>query len=173
MMTGQNTNTRPSYQPPPPDPELQRLAPLLGTWDSVGQSVDSLAGPAGTVRATETFEWLRGGYFLVSHYKITWNDGGEPNYGVMYWGYDAAAEKFRTHFFNDQGPYDEAGSTYEGVVTDGKLTFIGPARFQYKLDTDGKIKVDPDGTTTVVWWLRDIEGVWQFWRNATYTKTKD
>jgi hypothetical protein len=166
-------DTQISQQPPPPDPELQRLAPLLGTWNSVGQSIDSLAGPAGTVRATETFEWLKGGYFLVSHYEIVWDEGGEPNYGVMYWGYDSAAGKFQTHFFNDQGPYDEAGSIYEGVVADGKLTFTGPARFQYELDEDGRIKVNPDGTITVLWWLRDIEGVWKFWRNATYTRIKD
>ena len=173
MMTAKDNKSTPQ-QPHPPDPELQRLAPLLGTWNSVGQSVDNFAGPAGRVEATETFEWLNGGYFLVSHYKISWGDDGPPNYGVMYWGYDSAARKFHTHFFNDQGPYDEDedGSTYEGVVADGKLTFTGPARFQYELDADGKIKVKPDGTITVIWWLRDSEGVWQFWRDATYTRIK-
>jgi hypothetical protein len=30
------------------------------------------------------------------------------------------------------------------------LTFTGPARFQYELDADGKIKVNPDGTITVL-----------------------
>jgi hypothetical protein len=161
------------YQLPAPDPELQRLAPLLGTWRSVGRSVNSLAGPAGRVKATEIFEWLKGGYFLVSHYKITWYDGGAPNYGVMYWGYDSAARKFRTHFFNDQGPYDEAGNTYEGAIVDGELTFTGPARFQYQLAADGKIKVNPDGTIDVLWWLRDLEGVWKFWRNARYIKVSE
>jgi len=171
-MTNQESN--PVQQPPPaPDPELQRLSPLLGTWGSVGQSVDSLAGPAGKVTATETFEWLTGGYFLVSHYQIVWQDGGAPHSGVMYWGYDAAAGKFRTHFFNDQGPYAEAGSTYEGVVTDNQLTFTGPARFQFELDSTGKIMVNPDGTISAVWWLRDLEGVWKFWRDVTYTRIKE
>ena len=165
--------TQKAEQVPAPDPELQRLAPLIGTWHAAGQSVDSLAGPAGKVEATETFEWLKGGYFLVSHYKITWEEGGEPNYGVMYWGYDSEARKFRTHFFNDQGPYDEAGSTYEGVVADGKLTFTGPARFQYELDEEGRIKVNPDGTITVLWWLRDSEGAWQFWRDAIYRENPE
>ena len=170
---GENANSQNSQQAPSPDPELRRLEPLLGTWDAVGQSVDSLAGAAGTVRATETFEWLTGGYFLVSHYRITWNYSRAPNYGVMYWGYDSPAKKFLTHFFNDQGPYDEAGSTYEGVAADGKLTFTGPARFQYELDADGKIKMNPDGTITVNWWLRDTQGVWKFWRNAIYTKINE
>jgi hypothetical protein len=53
------------------------------------------------------------------------------------------------------------------------LTFTGPARFQYELDADGKIKVNPDGTITVKWWLRDAEGVWQYWRNAIYTKIEE
>jgi hypothetical protein len=168
-----NDYTETTQQPPAPDPELQRLSPLLGTWNAVGQSVDTLAWPAGKVESTKTFEWLRGGYFLVSHYKITWNDGGVPNYGVMYWGYDSAAKKFQTHFFNDQSPYEEAGNTYEGVVAGNKLTFTGPARFQYELDEEGKIKVNPDGTIDVIWWLRDAEGAWQFWRNAKYSKVKE
>jgi hypothetical protein len=167
-----NDDTQLPDQPPSPDPEHQRLSPLLGTWDMEGQSVDTLAGPAGKVTGAETFEWLRGGYFLVSHYRIVWTEGGAPNYGVMYWGYDSSAKKFQTHFFNDQGPYEEAGSTYEGVIADDKFTFTGPARFPYELDSDGKIKVNPEGTIPVVWWLRDAEVAWQFWRNATYTKIK-
>lgn len=53
--------TQLSEQPPAPDLELQRLAPLIGTWNAVGQSVDSLAGRAGKVEATETVDlhWSR------------------------------------------------------------------------------------------------------------------
>jgi len=61
---------------------------------------------------------------------------------------------------------------YEGVVAGGKLTFTGPARFQYELDGDGKIKVNPDGAITVVWWLRDENGAWKPWMNNTFTKMK-
>jgi hypothetical protein len=45
---------------------------------------------------------------------------------------------------------------------------VGPARFQYELDDDGKIKVAPDGTITVSWWLRDEGGEWQPWMTNTF-----
>jgi hypothetical protein len=57
-------------------------------------------------------------------------------------------------------------------VADGKLTFVGPARFQYELDDDGAIKVNPDGNISVAWWLRDQHGDWQPWMNNTHTKPK-
>jgi hypothetical protein len=59
------------------------------------------------------------------------------------------------------------------VVADSKLTFTGPARFQYELDNDGKIRVNPNSTITVIWWLRDSDGVWKFWRDGAYSKIKD
>jgi hypothetical protein len=88
----------------------------------------------------------------------------------MYWGYDAKSKEFRTHFFDKNGPFDDEGSRYTGVIADGKLTFTGPARFQYELDSDGKIKVNPDGTITIVWWLRDDAGNWVPWTNNTFVR---
>jgi hypothetical protein len=89
----------------------------------------------------------------------------------MYWGYDAETDKFRTYFFDNHGPFYE-GRMYEGVIADDSLTFTGPARFQYKLDGDGKIKVNSDGTITVVWWLRDSDGNWKPWMDNTFTRIK-
>jgi hypothetical protein len=49
------------------------------------------------------------------------------------------------------------------MVADGRLTFKGPARFQYELDDGGKVKVNADGTISVAWWLRDENGDWAPW----------
>ena len=57
-------------------------------------------------------------------------------------------------------------------MADGKLTFDGPARFQYELD-DGKIKTNADGTISVTWWLRDGNGVWKLWMNNTFVRATD
>ena len=59
---------------------------------------------------------------------------------------------------------------YQGEVVEGKLTFEGPARFQYELDAEGKIKVNADGTISLAWWLRDENGEWQPWMRNTSTK---
>jgi hypothetical protein len=87
---------------PPPDPELQRLEPLLGTWRSEGHTQDSVLGPGVPVVSDESFHWLDGGYFMVSTYNTAFGD--EPvQKGVNYWGYDSDAKRFRIIFFSNNG----------------------------------------------------------------------
>ena len=161
-----------AFGAPAPDPELTRLAPLLGTWTTQGHTQDSVYGPGVPVTATETFRWLDGGYFLVQEYETTF--GEEPTQrGVNYWGYDAQTSRFRIIFFSNNGPFTEEGNRYEGEVADGGLTFVGPARFQHELDPDGKIKTNADGTISVAWWLRDERGEWQPWMVNTFRKIRD
>jgi hypothetical protein len=170
----QDKKTAPStIDVPPPDPELQRLAPLLGTWRCDDHTNDTVLGGRGVpVTSVESFSWLEGGYFLVHTYETVFGD--EPaQKGVNYCGYDAEANKFRIIFFSNNGPFTEHGNRYEGEVADGRLTFIGPARFEYRLDERGQIKVDPDGTISVEWWLRDDGGAWEPWMNNTFRKLRD
>jgi Protein of unknown function (DUF1579) len=157
---------------PPPDPELQRLQPLLGTWRSNDHTTDSVLGPGVPVTSVETFHWLEGNYFLVQTYESVL--GAEPaQKGINYWGYDSEARKFRIIFFSNNGPFTEHGNRYQGEVADGRLTFEGPARFQYSLDDAGRIKVNPDHTFSVAWWLRDDNGDWQPWMNNTFRKAEE
>jgi hypothetical protein len=158
--------------PPPPNPELERLEPLLGKWKTEDHTHDSMLGPGVPVTSNEMFSWLDGGYFLVSTYETVF--GNEPaQRGVNYWGYDSDAKRFRIIFFSNNGPFTEEGNRYEGKVAGGKLTFEGPARFQYELDDEEKIKTNPDGTISVAWWLRDENGEWNPWMNNTFTRLND
>lgn len=158
-----------SQKPPPPDPELRRLDPLVGTWKTTDQTQDSILGPGVPVTNTESFSWLEGGYFLVQTYDTIFGDDPAQK-GVNYWFYNTETKKFRIIFFSNNGPFTEEGNRYEGKLADGKLTFTGPARFQYELDADGKIKTNPDSTITVIWWLRDADANWKPWMNNTFTK---
>jgi Protein of unknown function (DUF1579) len=161
-----------AFDAPPPDPELKRLEPLLGTWRTEGHTQQSVFGPGVPVTSTETFRWLDGGYFLVQEYETAFGD--EPaQRGVNYWYYDSAAGKFHIIFFSNNGPFTEEGNRYEGKVADNGLTFVGPARFQYELDAEGKIKTNADGTSSVAWWLRDEKGEWQPWMDLTHRKIRD
>ena len=63
-MAGQEQQ-RTAFGAPPPDPELRRLDPLVGTWRAEDHTLDSVIGPGVPVRNEETFSWLEGGYFLV------------------------------------------------------------------------------------------------------------
>jgi hypothetical protein len=62
------------------------------------------------------------------------------------------------------------GYRYQGKVAEGKLTFVGPARFQYELDDEGKIKANADGTISVAWWLRDERSEWKPWMNNVFRR---
>jgi hypothetical protein len=158
-----------AFGAPPPDPELRRLDPLVGAWRAEDHTLDSVYGPGVPVRSEETFSWLDGGYYLVQTYETVFGD--EPaQKGVVYWYYDSATGEFRNIFFSNNGPYTQAGNTYAGTVDGGKLTMVGPARFQYDLDPDGRIKTNPDGTISIAWWLRDENRDWQPWMNDTFSR---
>ena len=168
-MTHEMTTDHSGFTAPPPDKELRRLEPLVGTWKAQEHTWDSVLGPGVPVTSIESFSWLDGGYFLVSTYETVFGD--EPaQTGVMFWGYDSEAKRFRNIFFSNNGPFTEGGNRYEGEVADGRLTFVGPARFQYELDDDGMIKVYPDGTIRVAWWLCDERGEWVPWMHNTFRK---
>jgi hypothetical protein len=93
----------------PPDPELERLEPLLGTWRAEDHTRDSLLGRGVSVTSIEKFHWLDGGYFPVHEYESTF--GTEPpQRGVNYWSFDSEAGKFRTIFFSNNGPLTEDGN---------------------------------------------------------------
>jgi Protein of unknown function (DUF1579) len=102
-----------AFDAPPPDLELKRLAPLLGTWTTEGQTRDSVSGRGVPVASTESFRWLEGGYFLVQEYQMTF--GEEPTQrGVAYWGYDAEAGRFRVIFFSNNGPSPRTATATRG-----------------------------------------------------------
>jgi hypothetical protein len=169
MTNEQDATGQSAYEVAPPDPELKRLEPLVGAWKNEDHTFDSVFGPGVPVTSVENYYWLDGGYFLVGTYESVF--GNEPaQKGVNYLGYDSEAQKFRIIFFSNNGPYTEEGNRYEGEVAEGRLTFEGPARFQYDLDEDGRIKVQPDGTIAVDWWLRDEQGQWQPWMNNSFRR---
>jgi hypothetical protein len=158
------------YEVPPPAAELRPLDPLVGTWTARSETRDSILGPGVPVTSTETFEWLDGGYFLVQHYETVFGD--EPaQRGVNYWRYDPDG-RYRIVFFSNNGPYSPEGNHYEGVAEGDTLTFVGPARFQYRLDEDGAVRLNPDGTVTVDWWLRDEAGEWRPWMRNTFARVE-
>jgi hypothetical protein len=164
-----DTKEQPTLAAPPPDPELRRLEPLLGTWRAEDRTLDSVLGPGVPVTSAESFHWLDGGYFLVQTYETSFGDA-PAQIGINYWFYDSSAKRFRIIFFSNNGPFTEDGNRYEGEVAGKTLTFGGPARFQHELDDDGRIKLNRDGTLSVAWWLRDENGDWKPWMNNTLTR---
>jgi Protein of unknown function (DUF1579) len=164
-----NATERTAFAAPPPDPELRRLEPLLGTWRAEDRTLDSVLGAGVPVASAESFHWLDGGYFLVQPYETSFGDAPAQK-GINYWFYDSDAKRFRIIFFSNNGPFTEEGNRYQGEVAGQTLTFEGPARFRYELDDEGRIKLNRDGTLSVAWWLRDENGEWKPWMNNTFTR---
>jgi hypothetical protein len=150
-----------------PSPELKRLEPLLGKWQTTAKTDASVLGPGVLVASVEEFSWFDGGYFLVQTYETVFGD--EPvQKGINYWSYDPDAKKFRIIFFSNNGPFTEEGNRYEGEVGDWTLTFTGPARFQYDLDATGRVRKNDDGSILIKWWLRDDAGQFQPWMDNLF-----
>jgi hypothetical protein len=61
------------------------------------ENLDTVFGPGVPATNKETFNWLDGGYFLVSTYETTF--GNEPTQtGSYYWGYDSESKKSASSF---------------------------------------------------------------------------
>lgn len=71
---------------PKADTALQRLNRLVGTWKVSG-------GTKGKV----TFEWMKGGRFLLQHVDL------EGARGLEIIGYDEESESLRSHYFDSSG----------------------------------------------------------------------
>jgi hypothetical protein len=167
-----NEQEQTKFGAPPPDQELRRLDPLVGTWRAEDHTLDGVFGPGVPVRSEETFAWLDGGYYLVQTYETVFGD--EPaQKGVNYWFYDSVRRRFHIIFFSNNGPYSRAGSEYDGGVEGGKLTMGGPARFQYDMDEDGKIRTNADGSISIAWWAQDDKREWQPWMNNTFRRISE
>jgi hypothetical protein len=142
----------------------------VGSWASEDRTDrTSVLGPGVTVTNKESYYWLEGGYFLVSTYRTVFSD--EPaQIGINHWYYDLHAGKFQIIFFSNNGRFTEESNRHTREVAEGKLTFVGPGRFQYDLDGEGKIRLNADGSLAVDWWIRDEKGAWERWMRNNFTK---
>ncbi|MBN8638915.1 MAG: hypothetical protein J0M07_26610 [Anaerolineae bacterium] len=127
---------------PTPNPDLQSLDRLVGTWEV-----------SGGVQGTVSFEWLEGGFFLMQRFDF--DHGGHRVQGIEIIGHEqpfggepSADIKSRI--------YDTLGNTFEYTyeLLGDTLTIWGgdrgsPAYYRGTFSTDGNIAsgawIYPDG----------------------------
>lgn len=131
----QKPETAASQQLTKPDPDLQSLHRLVGTWKVWDPS--GKGGPSGIV----TYEWMEGGFFLMQRYDL--DHGGRKLKGIEIIGHE--------HTFGAEPGkdlksrvYDTGGNTlyYVYELDNDTLTIWGgekgsPARFKCKFSDDG------------------------------------
>lgn len=127
MMASDNSY---SEMVPNPNPDLQSLAPLIGTWKVSG-------GTEGETR----YEWLDGGFFLIQHVDV--QSSGRNIKGIEIIGHlqpfgDEPSEDIRSRY------YGNTGETFDYVyeMEGNTLTIWGgekgsPAYYRGTLSADG------------------------------------
>jgi hypothetical protein len=129
-MADDTTNTHAQTQSARPNPDLQRLDRLVGTWKITG-------GAEGTV----TYEWMDGGFFLIQHVDL--EQYGQRTTGIEIIGHlqpfgEAPSEHIHSRY------YDNLGNTLDYVYElDGDTLTIwagakgSPAYYKGTFSADG------------------------------------
>lgn len=155
------------YQPPKPSPELKKLNFLVGKWKLAGTMKETAQfGPGMELEGWHSWEWFNE-YFMVHRWK---QELGE---GIEYIGWEEARNSFYSHYFDNNGPYDEDGSTYEGEMRGKNYVICGPARITYTPSDDGKtLHFTSEGAKSMRRQGLDApDSEWFDWMEGTFTKT--
>ena len=142
-----------------PTPEHKRLDPFVGTWRTEGEVLATSSSPAATFRATDIYEWLAGGFFLIHRFDAQMPDGETK--GIEIIGFDDASGTYPMTSFDNHGSVSVMHAKNDG----DRWTFSGEAvRFTGGFQDEGK-------TFAGVWERRaDGGGEWLPWMRVVLTR---
>jgi len=80
---------------------MSRFELFVGVWDTTGEVLETDAGPAGNLVATDTYRWLPGRHFIVHDVDARFDNRPARSMEVM--GYDRTSGKYFARSFDDQG----------------------------------------------------------------------
>ena len=109
------------------------MSSLIGKWITVGETIPTGDASALAIHASDIYEWVAGGFFLVhtAYGRIGDSDVG----GIELIGFEPEAGRYRTHFFDSQGNISNQDLTFN----DGTWTWLGEhARAVGTLSADGR-----------------------------------
>lgn len=158
----------PEQLPAKPSAGHKRLKAFLGTWRTEGQQLEGPVGPAARVTATETFEWLSGGFFLVHHFDGS--VGGDDASCIEVMGYDPARESYPVHTYYNNGITNDWEYRMNGRewLLEGEWDMAGTA-----VRTRCAIKFNAAGDKmTGTWEYLDDAGNWESFWKVTSKKAK-
>ena len=90
----------PQSTTPQRGPQHERLEAFVGRWTLTGRQHESPIGPAADITASESYEWLPGGFFLI--HRFEGRLGAQPMACLEIVEHDAGAGCHRFHaFYND------------------------------------------------------------------------
>lgn len=151
---------RSEIRPPEPGDEHRLLDVLVGKWINEGQTVASEGMSAVKILASDVYEWMPGGFFVLhsAYGRIGSVDVG----GIEIIGYDASSNTYRSHFYDSQGNV----STSELTVRDDTWRWQGEKTRCTAVFSD-------DGETQTAHHERSDDGVnWEPSMDVTLTKVQ-
>jgi hypothetical protein len=150
-----------------PGPEHKRLEVFLGKWTTQGQAKASPYGPAGSITATETFEWLPGGFFMIHR-----SEGRQGTIEVKWLeilGYDARKKIYTTHTVDNFGN----SVLWQGTWRDNTLTWTADSYVAGKpLKERCVIAANSPGTMAIKCEYSTDAAKWQPNLESTMTRAK-
>jgi hypothetical protein len=78
---------------------------FIGVWNTTGDVLETEAGPAGTLSATDTYRWLPGKYFVVHDVDARFD--GRPTRSTEVMGFDASKQQYFARSYDDQGSVED------------------------------------------------------------------
>ena len=135
----------------PVNPQVERLAPLVGKWSL---EVAFRGAPAGDSGARTSFEWMSGERFLIQHWEVP--HPGAPD-GLAVIGWDERRATLLQHYFDSRGVARVYEMSFEGGVW--KLSRTAPDFSELNFSQRFEGALSDDGRT--------IEGRWEIARDGS------
>jgi len=141
--------------------EHERLAVLVGRWKTEGWTREEPGAPAARIDATDTYEWLPGGFALL--HSVDARVGEQEVEGAEIIGYDPGRGSYVTQYFGSDGP-----TAYEASLTEAEGTLVWAMRSESTRFTG---RFSPDREVITGHWERLEDGATRVpWMDITLTK---
>ena len=140
--------------------EHLRRESLVGRWRTEGWTRETAEGPAARIEATDTYEWLSGGFGLL--HTVDARVGEEHVEGAEIIGWDPERDAYATQYFGSDGP-----SAYEARLTEEDGALVWSMRSSQDRFTGTFSK---DGNTITGHWEQLGDENWQPWMDVTLTR---
>jgi hypothetical protein len=138
---------------------LGRLGELVGTWRARGKTIPGDGEAVVEIVATDSYEWLPGGFFLV--HRVDGYLGLDKVDALEIIGpYDPERGSYAMRAFDHQGQIVDMEAR---AGQDGVWTFTGQ-------DMRAMLTLDADGRRASAFWERKQDGQWRPWMDMTFTR---
>ena len=112
--------------------KLKALATLIGVWNTEGDIAATATSPSTKLLATDTYEWLPGGHFLM--HRVDARIGDAASRSMEIYCYDDKRNSYVSRSYDDQGKIEEFTADLKGR----KWSIKGEAlRFAGQFSVDG------------------------------------